>query len=176
MFSDIEQSKLGPEKYVYLYAIRWDSNALSNKYITKARAENDFATNKPSISFQFDAAGTKRWERMTERNIGKPIAMCINDKVISAPSVLAKIEGGSCILALGGNMETSRIIRVLLTSEDLLLPVQITTSTISEENLSPIEKLSPFTSYLVAFAAAFALSFCITWFIFKPGKKARANP
>jgi cbb3-type cytochrome oxidase subunit 3 len=39
-----------------------------------------------------------------------------------------------------------------------------------------MEKLSPFTNCLVAFAAAFTLSFCITWFIFKPGKKARANP
>jgi SecD/SecF fusion protein len=175
MFSEPESFRNESEKYLTLYAVRKSPDALFNRYIISAKAEYDFDKSQV-ISFQFDAAGSKRWEKMTEKNIGKPIAISINHKVLTAPTVLGVITGGSSKITMGRentNFETTRILSVLLTCEDLLLPVRITGSRITQENLSPVDKLSPFFNYLIAFIAAFAISFCIIWFIFKPGKNAR---
>lgn len=177
MFGETEWLQDQPELYLSLYAIRRNPDALSNKHITIAKADYDHYDKSQVINFQFDAAATRRWEKMTAMNVGKPIAICINDKVFYAPTVMSAITGGNSRITMGNtntNFETTRILSVLLTSEDLLLPVQITGSRITQDNLSPIDKLSPFMNYLVAFIAAFAISFCITWFIFKPGKNARA--
>jgi preprotein translocase subunit SecD len=178
MFSEPESFPRESEQVLFLYAVRRNPDALFNKYITSAKAEYD--GNEQVINFQFDAAGTKRWEKMTEKNIGKAIAISVNDKVLTAPTVVSAITGGNSRITMGSgpnNFETTRILSVLLASEDLLLPVQITGTRITQENLSPLDKLSPFFNYLIAFIAAFAISFCITWFIFKPGKNARAaNP
>jgi SecD/SecF fusion protein len=178
MFGEPESFPDESETYVSLYAIRENPDALSNRYIISAKA--DFENSEQVIDFQFDAAGTKRWEKMTEKNIGKPIAICIDGKVYSAPTVVDAITGGNSKITMGSSVtsfQTTRVLSVLLASEDLLLPVQITRSRITQENLSPLNKLSPFFNYLLAFIAAFSISFCITWFIFKPGKNARAaNP
>lgn len=168
-------TKTSSTPYVFFYAIRKNPDPLTNRYISSAEADYN-ESNQPTLNFMFNAAGTMRWERMTGKNIGKPIAICINDKVISAPTVISKISGGNSRLNISESMEQCRIMAVLLTSEDLLLPARITKSRVSADLVFPTEALSPLMNYILAFCVSFGLSFCIIWFIFKPGKNARANP
>ena len=73
---------------------------ISNNSIMKARVEDGY-NNEPIISLEFNALATKKWERLTTENVGKPIAIIINDQVISAPNVNGPIAGGATQISGG---------------------------------------------------------------------------
>lgn len=158
-----------PPEVIFLYAVRRTPD-LSNKSIQEAFPEYD-DLDEPYVAFRFNAAGAIKWAKMTERNIGKPIAICINEKVITAPNVIQKIVGGECRLTIPGNIEACRIMSVLLTRGELLLPVKIVESRITKGKESLFAVSSPLWKYFLVFLASFAISFCLIWFVFRPGKK-----
>lgn len=54
-----------------------------------------------TVSMSMGASGAKKWADMTGRNVGKPIAIVLDDIVYSAPNVTQKIEGGNSSIAMG---------------------------------------------------------------------------
>src|SRR6516165_10137610 len=52
---------------------------------TLVDAQPTFQNNEPVVSFRFDAAGAKRFGDATRENVGKPFAIVLDNKVISAP-------------------------------------------------------------------------------------------
>ncbi|PIR44189.1 protein translocase subunit SecD [Candidatus Wolfebacteria bacterium CG10_big_fil_rev_8_21_14_0_10_31_9] len=67
---------------------------LTGKYIKTARLDFDQRTNAPYISFELNDDGAKIFADMTERNIGKPIAIFLDNQLIEMPTVNDKITGG----------------------------------------------------------------------------------
>lgn len=67
---------------------------LTGRYINNARLDFDQNTNAPYISFELNDEGAKLFEEMTERNIGKPIAIFLDNQLIEMPTVREKISGG----------------------------------------------------------------------------------
>jgi SecD/SecF fusion protein len=51
-----------------------------------------------------NSSGAKTWAKMTEENIGKPIAIVLDNIVYSAPNVISKIDGGNS--SISGNFTT----------------------------------------------------------------------
>lgn len=45
---------------------------------------------------QFKFADAEKWERITQDNIGRQLALAVNGVIKSAPTVITPIEGGSC--------------------------------------------------------------------------------
>lgn len=60
-------------------------------------------TNKPEVSMTMKSEGTKKWGKMTTENVGKYVAVVLDDYVYTAPSVNMPITGGSTSIS-GGNM------------------------------------------------------------------------
>jgi preprotein translocase subunit SecD len=52
-------------------------------------------TKDPIASFRFNGRGTRRFAHVTAENIGKPFAIVLDDKVVSAPVIREPISGGS---------------------------------------------------------------------------------
>ncbi|GHV49440.1 protein translocase subunit SecDF [Bacteroidia bacterium] len=86
-----------------LYAIKQTNRdgtpALGGDVITDANA--DFAQgqlggsqNKQEVSMTMNAEGAKAWARLTKDNVGKAIAIVLDNLVYSAPNVLGEIPGG----------------------------------------------------------------------------------
>src|SRR5690606_35169339 len=50
--------------------------------------------NRPAIDFQFDSQGSRRFGEATAQNLGKPFAIILDGKVISAPTIQSAITGG----------------------------------------------------------------------------------
>src|SRR6185437_15175441 len=65
--------------------------------LTDARVE--FQNNEPVVGFTFDSAGAKRFGDATRENVGKPFAIVLDNKVISAPVIREPILGGSGIIS-----------------------------------------------------------------------------
>ncbi len=70
------------------------STELTGRYIQKAQLEFDSVTGQPQVSLQFNDEGAKIFEQLTEKNIGKPLAIFLDNEPIEIPVVQEKITGG----------------------------------------------------------------------------------
>ncbi|GAB2815308.1 SecDF P1 head subdomain-containing protein [Ferruginibacter profundus] len=74
-----------------------DTRFFASNYIKKASVKSDGKYN--SVEMSFDAYGTYAWKRMTERNINKAVAMVMDGKVLTVPTVIGIIEGGNSVIS-----------------------------------------------------------------------------
>ena len=88
-----------------LYAIksnRTDTPTIEGDVIIDAAQVYD-QLNKPEVSMTMNSSGTKQWAKMTADNIGKFVAVVLDDYVYTAPSVNQAITGGRTSIS-GGTM------------------------------------------------------------------------
>ena len=64
--------------------------AITGAYLEDARLEFD-QTQAPIVGFRFNSAGGEIFGRLTESNIGKPLAVVLDEQVYSAPSIRGRI-------------------------------------------------------------------------------------
>ena len=62
--------------------------------LTNAQPSFDSRTNEPIIDFCFNNAGARKFGKFTQDHVGKPFAIVLDDKVISAPVIREPILGG----------------------------------------------------------------------------------
>lgn len=151
-----------------VYAIKYHPPRITNKNIIRAEAEYDGITKEQVVAMDFDPAGAAEWERMTTRNVGKPIAICLNNKVMSAPVVNQPIIGGSSRISLGGSTdkEEGKILSILLKSKELPLDVQVT-----QAHFSPARPQIPAVwPYALLFMLSFVIAMAIQWLIYRLNK------
>ena len=67
---------------------------VSGENLTRAGVGSD-QNQRPAIDFQFDGQGARRFAEATGQNLGKPFAIILDGKVISAPTIQSAITGGS---------------------------------------------------------------------------------
>lgn len=95
-----------------LYAIRTipgkDGAQLEGDAIENAYQDFDPITNEVTVSMSMNPSGSREWARMTEKNVGKPIAIVLDDIVYTAPNVIQKIEGGNSRITMGGGTGKNR--------------------------------------------------------------------
>ncbi len=71
---------------------------LSGQYISKAQLSFNSTTGAPEVSISFNEEGSKIFEQLTEANIGKPLAIFLDNELIEMPTVQTKISGGSAVI------------------------------------------------------------------------------
>src|SRR5206468_2016575 len=67
---------------------------VSGDQLTKAVQGFD-QDGRPDINITFNTAGARRFGRVTQENVGKPFAIILDDKVLSAPNIETPLPGGS---------------------------------------------------------------------------------
>ena len=122
---------------------------LTGKYLTKATVVFDQTSFKPQIQLKFNDEGAKIFEEVTARNIGKGLAIyldnasiidvngdgIINGQDIYAPTIETKISGGTAVIT-GGTMTTQTANSIASRLNSGALPVKIG-SPISQETVGP---------------------------------------
>ncbi|MDJ0610499.1 MAG: protein translocase subunit SecD [Kiloniellales bacterium] len=68
---------------------------ISGKNLVDAQPSFDQNTSQPIVTFRFDSLGGQRFGQYTAENVGRPFAIVLDDKVISAPRINEPILGGS---------------------------------------------------------------------------------
>jgi SecD/SecF fusion protein len=76
---------------------------LDGAAISDARQDFGQFNSKPEISMRMNPDGAKVWKRLTGENVGKSIAIVLDDYVYSFPNVQGEIAGGSS--SITGNFE-----------------------------------------------------------------------
>lgn len=77
----------------------------------------------PAISFKFNSGGAKRFARVTQENVGKPFAIILDNKVLSAPRIDTPILGGSGEITGSFTVQSAHALAVSLASGKL--PVKL---------------------------------------------------
>ena len=80
---------------------------------------------RPVVSFRFDAVGARKFGSVTQRNVGKPFAIVLDKKVISAPVIREPILGGSGIISGRFTTAAARDLALLLRTGALPVPLTV---------------------------------------------------
>ncbi len=87
---------------------------VSGEDLTDAQAGFDQRTNEPIVSFRFDTKGAQRFGQATQKNVGKPFAIVLDNKVISAPVIREPILGGSGQISGNFTAQSANDLAILL--------------------------------------------------------------
>ncbi|MCK1625706.1 preprotein translocase subunit SecD [Bradyrhizobium sp. 160] len=77
------------------------------------------STKEPIASFRFNGRGTRRFAHLTAENVGKPFAIVLEDRVLSAPVIREPITGGSGQISGNFSLEEANSIAMLLRAGSL---------------------------------------------------------
>jgi SecD/SecF fusion protein len=88
---------------------------MTGEVITEASPTFDPITNEPQVSMTMNRDGASRWARITGANIGKPVAIILDNFVYTYPNVINRInDGRSSITGLGGLQEADDLVNILM--------------------------------------------------------------
>ncbi len=104
---------------------------LGGDLLTQANAT--FEQGQPAVSFRFNTIGARKFGEITTQNVGKPFAIVLDQKVISAPVIREPIPGGSGIISGNFTVETANDLALLLRAGALPAPLEV----IEERSVGP---------------------------------------
>ena len=106
---------------------------MSGDNLTNARPRFDNLNNETVVSFTLDRVGAKKFGRVTTKNIGKKLAIILDNKIISAPVIRDAILGGNGQISGSFTFQSATDFAVLLRSGALPAPLNI----IEERTVGP---------------------------------------
>ena len=89
---------------------------VSGESLVDAQPGFDSNNGEPVVTFRFDAAGAKRFGKVTQDNVGLPFAIVLDGKVISAPVIREPILGGTGQISGNFSVQEANDLSVLLRS------------------------------------------------------------
>lgn len=104
--------------YYELFLLNRDAS-LGGDVITDARVTigqgyDPQTAGKPMVSMEMNGAGSRRWEQITGDHVQNRIAIVLDDKVFSAPTVINKISGGNSQITGIGSMDEAKDLAIVL--------------------------------------------------------------
>jgi len=142
-----------------LYAIKTLDNGtakLEGEHVSSARQDYD-EKGKPAISMNMDAVGTRIWGKMTSDNVGKPIAIALDNFVYSAPNVLNPIPNGNSQISGNFSITEAQDLADILQSGKLPAPAKIVAEQVIGPTLGQAAVAGGAMSFLISFIVIFAL-------------------
>ncbi len=88
-------------------------------------AQPTFQDGQPVVSFRFDSTGAQRFGQVTQENVGRPFAIVLDDKVISAPVIREPILGGSGVISGNFSVQEAQDLALLLRAGALPAPLTV---------------------------------------------------
>ena len=154
--------------FLELYAIKTIPNSEKAKIegdVIKSNARQDFdpITGEVVVEMSMDRNGEKEWAKMTGNNVGKPIAIVLDDIVYSAPFVSEQINGGNSRITMGRGKNSGQTIEEgqdlanILNSGKLNAPAKI----VQEQVVGPSLGKAAVHGGAMAFIISFLVIFCL---------------
>lgn len=117
-----------PRKYAVLSKV-----VLSGDLLVDAFTQFDQQSGEPVVGFRFNPVGAKKFAEITTENVGKPFAIILDNKVITAPVIRSPIIGGNGMISGNFTTEAANDLSLLLRAGALPAPLKI----IEERSVGP---------------------------------------
>jgi preprotein translocase subunit SecD len=124
LWSAKPQTSQDGQKYFMLFPVRKVAE-LTGGVVTNAMASVDPDDNRPIVNMEMNSEGSRDWARITGANIGKRIAIILDEGVFSAPVVQNKITGGRSRITGMDSPNEARLLEIVLKAGALPAPVSI---------------------------------------------------
>ncbi len=121
--------------------------------LTDARAGQNPQTGDWVVDFTFDSAGARRFADITRANVGKPFAIVLDNKVISAPVIREPITGGRGQISGRFDAKTATDLALLLRAGALPAPLTV----VEERSVGPELGADSIRAGAIALAVGFVL-------------------
>ncbi|MGC4127953.1 MAG: protein translocase subunit SecD [Bergeyella sp.] len=149
--------EFGDEKNLVLYAIRGNINH---------KAPVDGAVESSSIGYdelsrvvvnmQMDSKGSKEWKTLTEKNVGKPVAVTLDNLVYTAPNVVGAIPNGRTQISGNFSQEEAQDLVNVLGAGKLPAGAKVVQADVVGPSLGQASIDAGIMSFLVAFVVMIA--------------------
>jgi len=120
------------KKEGYSYLLR-ETPVVDGADLTDAQPGFDQRTQEPIITFRFNQSAARKFGKFTSENVGRPFAIVLDDKVLSAPVIREPILGGSGQISGSFTTESANSLAVQLRSG--ALPTKLTV--VEERTVGP---------------------------------------
>lgn len=147
-------------KVCILYSIKTngkDAPPLGGDHITDTRQDYDRVSGQPDVQMSMDPVGARMWERLTGANVGKPIAIVLDDIVYSAPAPSEKIAGGSSNITGSFTVEEAQDLANILKTGKLPAPAKIVQEQVVGPTLGEEAVNGGMLSFIISFIVIFIL-------------------
>lgn len=106
-------------------AEEWKETGLTGKQLKRAEVVTDPQTGAVQVSLQFDDEGKALFAAITERNVGKPVAIYLDGSPISVPNVNEPIRDGRAVISGNFTIVEAKQLTQRLNSGALPVPVEL---------------------------------------------------
>ena len=167
-----DQAKM---KNIYeLHAIKVTSSngraPIEGDVVTDASDEFNHTNGLPEVNMRMNSDGARRWAALTKANVGRAIAIVLDNAVYSAPRVSNEIEGGSSSISGNFTIEDTKDLANTLKSGRMPAPARI----VQEEVVGPTLGAQSIQQGIQSFAIAFVvlMAYMVLMYGFTPGMMA----
>lgn len=101
----------------------WVDSGLSGRHLVHANAEPNSSGNDFVINLRFNSEGKRLLADITRRNIGKSVALFLDDELISQPSIDAAITNG--VAMISGKFNATQALQFVDILNNGVLPAPI---------------------------------------------------
>ena len=114
-------------------------------------ASSDFDTMQGNyVSMNMNSEGSKAWARVTQNNLGKPVAIVLDEHVYSYPRINSVIEGGRSQITGNFSVEDAKDLANVLKSGKMAAKVDIISDTVIGPSLGKQAIHDGFMSFIIA--------------------------
>ncbi|PSM52506.1 protein-export membrane protein SecD [Campylobacter blaseri] len=135
---------------------------LDGEMLVDAKVAFDQNTNQPIINFTLNSQGAAIFGDFTGENVGKRLAIVLDNKVYSAPRINERIGGGSGQISGGFTLEEAADVAIALRSGALLAPVKL----LEKRSIGPSLGKESIEKSTIALVGAFVLIFLFMVFYY----------
>ncbi|MBU2574546.1 MAG: protein translocase subunit SecD [Elusimicrobia bacterium] len=135
------------------YYVLESTVSITGAYLENARVQTDNQFGTPNIAFTFNKEGGKIFESFTGNNVGKYLAIVLDDVVHSAPVIKSRIGGGSGVIEGSFTIEEARNLAIVLRAGALPAPVRIIEKRVVGPDLGEDSIKKGLTASVVGFLA-----------------------
>ncbi len=103
----------------------WKYTGLTGTQLKRAQVQFDPNTNEPQVGLEFNDEGKELFGEITEQNVGKPVAIFLDEQPISVPTVNEPIKNGEAVITGAFSLEEAKTLARRLNAGALPVPIHL---------------------------------------------------
>lgn len=111
----------------------FERTELTGKNLKRSSVSFDSVAGQPQVNLEFDTEGTESFAKLTKENMGKRIAIYLDQVPISAPVVQAEITNGQAVISGGFSLNEAKELSRRLNAGALPVPIEL----IGQQTIGP---------------------------------------
>lgn len=98
---------------------------LTGKDLSKSEVKFDPNTSQPTVGLKFSSEGSQKFAEITGRNVGKPVAIFLDEIPVTAPNVNEQINGGEAVISGNFTLDEAKKLVIQLNAGALPVPIKM---------------------------------------------------